>query len=99
MLRNGTINGIGGMQRQQVPTAVTIKERIVMLNMQSNQKSVSHSFLTGIFGTLNHFGVVVDASVALGWHRGFEGQAHKAEMRMRQGKPYIHVEQAVSLCI
>jgi hypothetical protein len=42
------------------PTAVTIKERIVVLNVQSNRKSVSHGFLAGIFGTLDRFGVVVD---------------------------------------
>jgi hypothetical protein len=99
MLRNRTINGIGGMQHQWVPTAVTIKERIIVLNVQLNQKSISHGFLAGIFGMLDHFGVIVDTSVALGWHRGFEGQAHKAETRMRQGEPYIHVEWAVSLCI
>jgi hypothetical protein len=39
---------------------VTIKERIVVLNVQSNRKSVSHGFLAGIFGTLDRFGVVVD---------------------------------------
>jgi aspartokinase len=36
MLRNRTINGIGGMQCQQVLMAVMIKECIVMLNMQLN---------------------------------------------------------------
>ena len=39
---------------------MTIKERIVVLNVQSNRKSVSHGFLAGIFGTLDRFGVVVD---------------------------------------
>ncbi|KAF8217697.1 Aspartate/glutamate/uridylate kinase [Mycena galopus ATCC 62051] len=42
------------------PTAVTIKERIIVLNINSNRKSVSHGFLAGIFGTLDRFGVVVD---------------------------------------
>ncbi|KAJ7255408.1 hypothetical protein C8J57DRAFT_1721939 [Mycena rebaudengoi] len=42
------------------PTAVTMKERIVVLNLNSNRKSVSHGFLAGIFGTLERFGVVVD---------------------------------------
>ncbi|KAI0062615.1 aspartate kinase [Artomyces pyxidatus] len=45
---------------QKLPTAVTIKERIVVLNVQSNRKRVSHGFLAGIFGTLDRFGVVVD---------------------------------------
>ncbi|KAF9003441.1 Aspartate/glutamate/uridylate kinase [Cyathus striatus] len=46
--------------RKRLPTAVTIKERIVVLNVNSNRKSVSHGFLAGIFGTLDRFGVVVD---------------------------------------
>ncbi|KAH7105099.1 aspartate kinase [Auriculariales sp. MPI-PUGE-AT-0066] len=41
-------------------TAVTIKERIVVLNINSNRKSVSHGFLARIFSTLDAFGVVVD---------------------------------------
>ncbi|KAF8156856.1 aspartate kinase [Crassisporium funariophilum] len=47
-------------QRKRLPTAVTIKEHIVVLNVNSNRKSVSHGFLAGIFGTLDRFGVVVD---------------------------------------
>ncbi|KAJ6606689.1 Aspartate/glutamate/uridylate kinase [Mycena sp. CBHHK59/15] len=42
------------------PTAVTIKEHIIVLNINSNRKSVSHGFLAGIFDTLDRFGVVVD---------------------------------------
>ncbi|KAI9462827.1 aspartate kinase [Lactarius psammicola] len=62
MLTNAHVNGMGTVsrQRQRLPTAVTIKERIVVLNVQSNRKSVSHGFLAGIFGTLDRFGVVVD---------------------------------------
>ncbi|KAF9652578.1 aspartate kinase [Thelephora ganbajun] len=45
---------------KKLPTAVTIKERIVILNVNSNRKSVSHGFLAGIFGTLDRYGVVVD---------------------------------------
>ncbi|KAF8804599.1 aspartate kinase [Phlegmacium glaucopus] len=47
-------------QRKRLPTAVTIKEHIMVLNVNSNRKSVSHGFLAGIFGTLDKFGVVVD---------------------------------------
>ena len=63
MLTNAHFNGGTGTvprQRQRLPTAVTIKERIVVLNVQSNRKNVSHGFLAGIFGTLDRFGVVVD---------------------------------------
>lgn len=45
---------------RKMPTAVTIKEKIVVLNVNSNRKSVSHGFLAGIFSTLDRFGVVVD---------------------------------------
>ncbi|KAF9530001.1 Aspartate/glutamate/uridylate kinase [Crepidotus variabilis] len=47
-------------QRKRLPTAVTIKEDIIVLNIASNRKSVSHGFLAGIFQTLDKFGVVVD---------------------------------------
>ncbi|KAJ7746442.1 Aspartate/glutamate/uridylate kinase [Mycena maculata] len=47
-------------QHPRHPTAVTIKEHIIVLNINSNRKSVSHGFLAGIFGTLDRFGVVVD---------------------------------------
>jgi len=62
ILANGGINGIGAgaTSRQRLPTAVTIKERIVVLNVQSNRKNVSHGFLAGIFVTLDRFGIVVD---------------------------------------
>ena len=46
--------------RPKLPTAVTIKEHIVVLNVNSNRKSVSHGFLAGIFTVLDRFGVVVD---------------------------------------
>ena len=42
------------------PTAVTIKEHIIVLNVNSNRKNVSHGFLATIFGTLDRYGVVVD---------------------------------------
>ncbi|KAJ7753789.1 Aspartate/glutamate/uridylate kinase [Mycena metata] len=49
-----------GSQLPRHPTAVTIKEHIIVLNINSNRKSVSHGFLAGIFSTLDRFGVVVD---------------------------------------
>ena len=45
---------------KKLPTAVTIKEGIIVLNVNSNRKSVSHGFLAGIFETLDRYGVVVD---------------------------------------
>lgn len=45
---------------RRLPTAVTIKENIVVLSVNSNRKTISHGFLAKIFGTLDKFGVVVD---------------------------------------
>ncbi len=54
------INLAFAIARKKLPTAVTIKERISILNVHSNRKSVSHGFFARIFGTLDKFGVVVD---------------------------------------
>jgi aspartate kinase len=45
---------------RRLPTAVTIKEGIVVINISSNRKSVSHGFLARIFGILDKGGLVVD---------------------------------------
>ncbi|ORZ38863.1 Aspartate/glutamate/uridylate kinase [Catenaria anguillulae PL171] len=42
------------------PTAVTIKDAIVVVNIRSNRKSNSHGFLSSIFAILDRHGVVVD---------------------------------------
>jgi len=42
------------------PTAVTIKDHIMVLNINSNRKTISHGFLARIFGILDRFGVTVD---------------------------------------
>ncbi|TXT12910.1 hypothetical protein VHUM_01311 [Vanrija humicola] len=48
-----------GLQ-DRMPTAVTIKDQIIVLNIHSNRKTISHGFLARIFGTLDRAGVVVD---------------------------------------
>lgn len=61
VLVDGESAGNGSeVSHPKLPTAVTIKEHIVVLNVNSNRKSVSHGFLAGIFGVLDRFGVVVD---------------------------------------
>jgi len=47
-------------KHRRLPTAVTIKENIVVISVNSNRKTLSHGFLAKIFGTLDKFGVVVD---------------------------------------
>ena len=44
----------------KIPTAVTIKDTILVLNVRSNRKTISHGFLAKIFGTLDRYGIVVD---------------------------------------
>jgi hypothetical protein len=45
---------------EHLPTAVTIKDSIIIINIHSNRKTISHGFLARIFGTLDRFGVIVD---------------------------------------
>ncbi|KIM33983.1 hypothetical protein M408DRAFT_325532 [Serendipita vermifera MAFF 305830] len=54
----GTENGF--QRNRKLPTAVTIKEGIVVINITSNRKSVSHGFLARIFGILDKGGLIVD---------------------------------------
>jgi len=42
------------------PTAVTIKDNILVLSVRSNRKTISHGFFAQIFGTLDKYGIVVD---------------------------------------
>jgi aspartate kinase len=44
----------------RLPTAVTIKDSIIVINIHSNRKTISHGFLARIFGILDRAGVVVD---------------------------------------
>lgn len=46
--------------KRHLPTAVTIKDNIVILNVNSNRARVSHGFLARLFGVLDSFGIVVD---------------------------------------
>ncbi|KAK4689584.1 aspartate kinase, partial [Tremellales sp. Uapishka_1] len=50
----------GMVEKDKMPTAVTIKDSIIVLNIHSNRKTISHGFLARIFGTLDKSGVVVD---------------------------------------
>ncbi|KAH7332810.1 aspartate kinase [Rhizoctonia solani] len=61
--QNGKSNGNGHIHtvsNQRLPTAVTIKEHIMVLNVRSNRKTRSHGFLARVFGSLDRHGVVVD---------------------------------------
>ncbi|KAI6037623.1 Aspartate/glutamate/uridylate kinase [Pisolithus marmoratus] len=45
---------------RRLPSAVTIKDHIIILNVNSNRTRVSHGFLAKIFGVLDNCGIVVD---------------------------------------
>jgi aspartate kinase len=53
-------NGYSLDLSRKYPTAVTIKDGVIVLNVHSNRKSVSHGFFAKIFSTLDRYGVVVD---------------------------------------
>lgn len=57
-LQDLSLSGVADSKR--LPTAVTIKDNILVLNVNSNRKTISHGFLARIFSTLDRFGVSVD---------------------------------------
>lgn len=47
-------------QRPKRPTAVTIKHKIIVINVHSNKRSLSHGFFAKIFSTLDKWRMSVD---------------------------------------
>lgn len=72
----GMSNGDGGEGDGKMPTAVTIKDQIIVLNIHSNRKTISHGFLARIFGTLDRAGVVVDLISTSEVHVSFTAISH-----------------------
>lgn len=52
------VNGVN--KRPKRPTAVTMKHRILVVNVHSNKRSLSHGFFAGIFATLDKWRLSVD---------------------------------------
>ncbi|RKP26581.1 Aspartate/glutamate/uridylate kinase [Syncephalis pseudoplumigaleata] len=77
-------NGYAGDMSRRHPTAVTIKDDVIVLNIHSNRKSVSHGFFAQVFSTLDAYGIVVDlistsevhVSMALGAHTNERALKH-----------------------
>lgn len=44
----------------KIPTAVTAKSEIAVVNIHSNKKTLSHGFLASVFGVLDSYRIVVD---------------------------------------
>ncbi|KAJ3171787.1 Aspartokinase [Geranomyces variabilis] len=57
---NGVTDGDASDSGTKRPTAVTIKDSVIVLNVHSNRKSVSHGFFAQIFLALDRHGIVVD---------------------------------------
>lgn len=50
----------GSPKRPKRPTAVTMKHKILVVNVHSNKRSLSHGFFAGIFATLDKWRLSVD---------------------------------------
>ncbi|GMM36446.1 aspartate kinase [Saccharomycopsis crataegensis] len=48
------------LNKKKAPTAVTVKHDIVVINVHSNKKTLSHGFLAKIFAILDKYRLVVD---------------------------------------
>lgn len=69
--------------KRRRPTAVTVKDNIWVLMVRSNQKSLSHGFLAGVFGMLDRHGIAMDLISAseIGVSMAVEGRvAEEREM-------------------
>ncbi|KAE8444732.1 hypothetical protein EG329_014292 [Mollisiaceae sp. DMI_Dod_QoI] len=52
--------GTGASQTRRAPTALTSKEKIVLVNVQSNRQTKSHGFLAKVFDALDRLDVMAD---------------------------------------
>ncbi|KAL4073673.1 Aspartate/glutamate/uridylate kinase [Scleroderma citrinum] len=57
---SSTLQTYPHLGKKRLPSAVTIKDNIIILNVNSNRTRVSHGFLARIFGVLDSFGIVID---------------------------------------
>ena len=60
LFRNRSASLLSYGERPKRPTAVTIKHKIVVLNVHSNKRSLSHGFFARIFSTLDRWRLSVD---------------------------------------
>lgn len=56
-----TSNGYQGeMHRRRTPTALTVKDSIIIINVLSYRNKSSHRCLAQIFGILDHHRIIID---------------------------------------
>lgn len=60
MFRSRSTSRLPVRARPKRPTAVTLKHKILVMNIHSNKRSLSHGFFAGIFSTLDKWRLSVD---------------------------------------
>ena len=60
MIRSRSLNVVPTLKGPKRPTAVTIKHNILVINVHSNKRSLSHGFFAKIFSTLDKWRLSID---------------------------------------
>lgn len=60
LFRSRSANYLSERKKPKRPTAVTMKHRILVMNIHSNKRALSHGFFAGIFATLDKWRLSVD---------------------------------------
>ncbi|RMZ91981.1 hypothetical protein DV736_g798, partial [Chaetothyriales sp. CBS 134916] len=60
LFRPRSASGLRPGQKPKRPTAVTLKNKILVMNISSNKRSLAHGFFAGIFSTLDKWRLSVD---------------------------------------
>ncbi|KAL2013459.1 hypothetical protein VTN00DRAFT_984 [Thermoascus crustaceus] len=60
LFRTRSSCGVSQLQSPKRPTAVTIKHKILVINVHSNKRSLSHGFFAGIFSVLDRWRLSID---------------------------------------
>ena len=60
MIRSRSSSRVPSRLRPKRPTAVTLKHKILVMNIHSNKRSLAHGFFAGIFATLDNWRLSVD---------------------------------------
>ncbi|KAL1886362.1 hypothetical protein Plec18167_000292 [Paecilomyces lecythidis] len=60
LFRTRSPSNLSQLQGPKRPTAVTIKHKILVINVHSNKRSLSHGFFAGIFSVLDRWRLSID---------------------------------------
>lgn len=60
LFRARSSSATSNRQRPKRPTAITIKHKILIINVHSNKRSLSHGFFAGIFSVLDRWRLSID---------------------------------------